>query len=88
MLGGYSPVREFYSPDYSTPVLADVPDYRPTLYWNPFVVMGKKDRKIYLSFYNNDITKNIRIIIEGCDEDGKLTRVEKIISSSVAPASP
>ncbi|MBK6380722.1 MAG: hypothetical protein IPF72_13925 [Chitinophagaceae bacterium] len=75
---GYSPVREFYSPDYSIADQTNIPDYRSTLYWNPFVVTGKNQQQITLSFYNNDITKKIKIIIEGCNENGKLTRVEKI----------
>lgn len=78
-IAGYSPVKEFYSPDYSK---ADAPtnsDLRKTLYWNPFVVTDKTNRRVMISFYNNDITKKIKIIIEGCNADGKLTRVEKII---------
>ncbi len=75
---GYSPIREFYSPDYSIVNQANIPDYRNTLYWYPFVVTGKNQRQITLSFYNNDITKKIKVIIEGCNENGKLTRVEKI----------
>jgi hypothetical protein len=54
-------------------------DYRKTLYWNPFVITDKKKRRILLPFYNNDITKKLKIILEGCNEDGKLTRVEKIL---------
>ena len=75
---GYSPIKEFYSPDYST---GDSPDndYRKTLYWNPFVITDKKHRRIFLTFYNNDITKKMKVIIEGCNEDGKLTRVEKVM---------
>ena len=76
---GYSPIREFYSPDYSVLPHADVPDYRPTLYWNPFVVFGKNNRHMVISFYNNDFTKNMKVIIEGCNEDGKLTRIEKLL---------
>jgi hypothetical protein len=75
---GYSPVKEFYSPDYSKSDQPIEPDYRTTLYWNPFVLTDKNHRRILLSFYNNDITKKLKVIIEGCNEDGKLTRVEKI----------
>ncbi len=79
LVPGYSPVREFYSPDYSMPDHSNIPDFRSTLYWNPFVITDKNNRSIILSFYNNDITKKIKIIIEGCNENGKLTRVEKIL---------
>ena len=78
-LEGYSPVKEFYSPDYSRQDQPDTADYRKTLYWNPFVGTDKNHRRIYLTFYNNDYTKRMRIIVEGCNEDGKLTRTEKII---------
>ena len=40
---------------------------------------NKKTRRILLPFFNNDITRRMKIIIEGCNEDGKLTRVEKLI---------
>jgi len=75
---GYSPVKEFYSPDYSKSDELDN-DYRKTLYWNPFVITDKTHRRILLSFYNNDITKKMKVIIEGFNEDGKLTRVEKVL---------
>ena len=78
-ISGYSPVKQFYSPDYSTNDNLYLTDLRKTLYWNPFVLTDKNHRRILLPFYNNDITKKMRIIIEGCNEDGKLTRVEKII---------
>jgi hypothetical protein len=78
-ISGYSPVKEFYSPDYSKINQMIGADYRKTLYWNPFVITDKKKRRILLPFYNNDITKKIKIIVEGCNEDGKLTRVEKIL---------
>lgn len=79
MIEGYSPVRQFYSPDYSKSDQAnDGLDYRATLYWNPFVLTSKDHRKVLLPFYNNDITKKIRVIIEGCNEEGRLTRIEKV----------
>jgi hypothetical protein len=77
-IAGYSPIKEFYSPDYSS-TNSDSSDLRKTLYWNPFVVTDKTHRRILLPFYNNDMTKRMRVIIEGCNEEGKLTRVEKII---------
>jgi hypothetical protein len=76
---GYTVQREFYSPDYSKydDGHAD-PDYRTTLYWNPYVLTDKNSRRIFYTFYNNDVTKRFRVIIEGCNEEGKLTRIEKI----------
>jgi len=78
-LAGYTAFKEFYSPDYSMPDNTNTPDYRTTLYWNPFIVTDKNNRRILLPFYNNDFTKKMKIIIEGCNENGKLTRIEKII---------
>lgn len=76
---GYTPVREFYSPDYSKieNLQNTDSDIRSTLYWNPFVFTDKDHRRIYLTFYNNDITKKYRVVIEGINTDGKLTRIEK-----------
>nr|MBA2563773.1 hypothetical protein [Chitinophagaceae bacterium] len=78
-VAGYSPVREFYSPDYAqADQSTEAGDYRTTLYWNPYVITDKTHRRILLPFYNNDITRKMKIIIEGCNAEGKLTRVEKI----------
>ncbi|HUS03798.1 MAG TPA: hypothetical protein VMY77_18790, partial [Chitinophagaceae bacterium] len=76
---GYSPVKEFYSPDYSVSTSAPEPDYRVTLFWEPFIIADKDNRKVTLTFYNNDITKKMKVTIEGCNENGQLTRVEKIL---------
>lgn len=78
-INGYSSIKEFYSPDYSKQQETVNPDYRKTLYWNPFIITGKNSRRVFLTFYNNDITKKMKVIIEGCNENGILTRVEKIL---------
>jgi len=79
ILGGYSRFKEFYSPDYEKPTDNFDPDLRTTIYWNPYVLTNKKSPKVKLEFYNNDISKKLRIILEGINGDGKLTRVEKVI---------
>lgn len=79
-LVGFSPLKEFYSPDYATTDASQITDdLRTTLYWNPFLFIGKDKRKVTVSFYNNDITKRFRVIIEGINEAGKLTRIEELI---------
>jgi hypothetical protein len=78
-IAGYSPIKEFYSPDYSKSSNDNITDYRSTLYWNPFVIFDNKIRRITIPFYNSDKCKKIRIIIEGMNEAGQLTREEKII---------
>jgi hypothetical protein len=77
-IAGYSPIKEFYSPDYEADPALDQDDYRTTLYWNPYVLTDKNNRKILITFFNNDITKRIRVVIEGMNAEGKLTRIEKI----------
>lgn len=49
-LEGYSPVREFYNPDYS--MLEPEPDYRRTLYWNPDLSTDENGEAT-VRFYNN-----------------------------------
>jgi hypothetical protein len=75
---GYTPVKQFYSPEYPSDQASTDPDIRTTLYWNPLLLTDKTHRRIYLTFYNNDVTKKFRVIIEGCNEEGKLTRAEKV----------
>jgi hypothetical protein len=78
-IAGYSPAREFYSPDYTRyDERHKEPDYRPTLLWNPFVLTDKNSRRLLFTFYNNDVTKKFRVVVEGCDDAGRLTRMEKI----------
>jgi hypothetical protein len=81
---GYSTPKEFYSPNYkdlagSSEIAAD---YRTTLYWNPSVLTDASRKKVRLEFYNNDITKAFRIVLEGVNEIGKLVRIEKVIQQA------
>lgn len=79
-IAGYSPVRQFYSPNYGTfNQENENADYRSTLYWNPMILTNQEKHIIRLQFYNNDITDSFRVILEGMSKDGKLTRVEKLI---------
>lgn len=78
-IAGYNSDKEFYSPDYSKYDERHTDgDYRSTLYWNPFILTDKNTRRQVFTFYNNDVTRKFRIVIEGCDEQGRLTRIEKI----------
>jgi hypothetical protein len=77
-LAGYSPVKQFYSPDYAVASEKDrYDDVRTTLYWNPAIYLDRNRKRIRLQFYNNDITKRYRLIMEGMSSDGKLFHVEK-----------
>src|SRR5450755_4442010 len=76
---GYNPVREFYSPDYLINPEPETDDIRTTLYWNPHVRGSKGKNKISIPFYNSDLTHRIRVIVEGLNEEGKLTHAEKMV---------
>ena len=78
ILAGYTPYKEFYSPNYKVPQTSQ-PDVRTTLYWNPFILTDKKNKTYHVEFYNNDISKKLRIILEGINGEGKLTRLEKVL---------
>ncbi|HVS97647.1 MAG TPA: hypothetical protein VHE54_14235 [Puia sp.] len=80
VLIGYSMPREFYSPNY----LEDSPanegeDLRTTLYWKPYLLTDKFTRQVNIDFFNNDITRKLRVVLEGFNEDGKLAHIEQII---------
>jgi hypothetical protein len=80
-VGGYSVTKQFYSPDYSTrSASSDVAaDYRSTLYWDPAIFTGPGRQKVKIEFYNNDISKSFRVILEGINEIGQLVRIEKVV---------
>ena len=77
---GYSPIKEFYSPDYSAADANNArADLRTTLLWKPYIITNKENNKTTISFYNNDISNRLKIVLEGMNEDGKLIHIEKII---------
>ncbi|MFC4233258.1 hypothetical protein ACFOW1_15255 [Parasediminibacterium paludis] len=78
ILAGYTPYKEFYSPNYSVNNNSQ-PDVRTTLYWNPYILTDKKNKTYKIEFYNNDISKRLRVVLEGINAEGKLTRIEKIL---------
>ncbi|MBW7951160.1 MAG: hypothetical protein H3C56_00970, partial [Chitinophagaceae bacterium] len=79
-LAGYTITREFYSPDYeNNPSLKTERDIRTTLYWNPFVLLGPKNRTVLLHFFNNDFTQKFRIDIQGMNDEGKLICIQKVV---------
>jgi hypothetical protein len=78
LIYGYSAIKEFYMPDYEKTNDTNLPDYRTTLYWNPFLILDKKNRRIKVPFYNSDNCKKIRVVIEGINKTGQFTSEEKI----------
>jgi hypothetical protein len=76
---GYSVMKEFYAPDYAVDTAAiRKQDNRITLLWAPQVIAGGNGYgKIPVSFYNNDRTKQFKVVVEGMTIDGKLLMIEK-----------
>ncbi|MBO9659707.1 MAG: hypothetical protein J7527_12875, partial [Chitinophagaceae bacterium] len=76
---GYTLIKEFYSPNYASfSQENEQRDVRSTLYWNPNIEMTSR-KPIVLTFYNNDVTKAFRVIIQGMTRDGKLAYYEEVM---------
>ncbi len=77
---GYTPIREFYSPNYASfSIRNEQRDIRTTLYWNPLLTTTPEKNQVVVSFYNNDVSGAFRVIIEGMTRDGKLAHIEQIM---------
>ncbi len=73
---GYTAIRQFYSPDYTTfKEEYSKKDLRTTLYWNPEIITAPGHNKVRLTFYNNDITESFKIVLQGMTKDGRLANV-------------
>lgn len=80
LVTGYTPVKEFYSPNYdSFDPRNDHLDIRTTLYWNPMLTQNNKKQTLSFTFYNNDVTRAFRVVIEGMSKNGLLTHYEQIL---------
>lgn len=64
--------RVFYSPDYSKnhDLLARIPDYRNTLYWNPQVKINGREN-IKLQFFTADALGSYQIEVNGITNQGQ-----------------
>jgi hypothetical protein len=81
LLPGYTPFREFYSPNYAeTEMNTSKPDLRRTLFWRSNILMDGINKKALFSFYNNDISHSFRIILEGMTTDGRLIYLNKLVN--------
>ena len=79
-VGGYTTIKQFYSPDYGTfDPKNEAEDVRSTLYWNPLILTTSEKHVIHLPFYNNDLTTSFRVVLEGIAKDGRLTHIEKVV---------
>jgi TonB-dependent Receptor Plug Domain len=71
---GFYKAHTFYLPKYSTTeAIANKPDTRSTIYWNP-ELLTDKDGNASFDFYNADGTGTYRVVVEGIDENGNLGR--------------
>lgn len=79
-IAGYSLIKEFYVPDYlSLTQDQNKTDVRSTLYWNSLIMTTPQDHEVHFKFFNNDISKSYRIILEGMNSQGQFTHIEKVI---------
>jgi hypothetical protein len=76
---GYISHKEFYSPNYAEKSQENLKDLRTTLLWNPWINLDKMHQKLKVEFYNNDVTKNFRLVLEGMDSKGKLVSIQKVL---------
>lgn len=68
---GFQVPRQFYSPKYLLDQENDkIPDYRPTLYWEPYVLF--LDGKAELDFYTSDFRSRYIVIAEGISGAGHI----------------
>jgi hypothetical protein len=73
IIGGYTPVRQFYAPNYEENPELEKEDYRNTLFWAPFVNTDSTG-VAQVSFFNSDEPGNWQVVVEGITADGKLCR--------------
>ncbi|HVW96826.1 MAG TPA: hypothetical protein VHA56_12725, partial [Mucilaginibacter sp.] len=71
---GFYKAREFYSPQYDNPhTNQKMADLRSTIYWNPDIITDK-DGKASFSYFNADGKGTYRVVVEGIDADGNISR--------------
>lgn len=69
---GYDKNILFNTPNYSLENFNNIKsDIRSVLYWNPSIET-KSDESTNIKFYNNDVTKNYRVIIIGFDKNNDI----------------
>lgn len=75
---GYQEPIQFYQPKYEVSEIKEdlrEVDERRTIYWNPFIRMGKNGEG-KISFYTADHPTSYTMIIEGVTDNGKIIRKE------------
>ena len=68
---GFYRERKFYSPKYTLENIHDeMPDYRPTLFWNPD--LGFVNGKSSIDFFTSDDIGQYLVFVEGISKNGKI----------------
>jgi hypothetical protein len=68
---GYSSYRKFYNPKYLPENnLAELPDFRTTLYWEPQAIL--KGENVAFTFFTSDQTGKYQVVVEGISESGRI----------------
>ncbi|MES2328054.1 MAG: hypothetical protein V4539_00540 [Bacteroidota bacterium] len=79
LIGGYTPVKEFYLPQNDElPVNAQA-DLQRTLYWKPNILTTGNSNKVKIIFSNNDVSHSLRIVLEGFAADGRFIHLTKLL---------
>jgi hypothetical protein len=76
---GYNLPNEFTQPDHSGKQQSLPPDYRSTLYWNPYIVTDKKNTRVKIEYYNNDVAGKQLLTLRGFNAAGELIELYKQI---------
>ena len=76
---GFSKVREFYTPVYTSEKSKQKPDYRTTLYWNP-TLKTDEENKTKISFYTSDVPSVYKVVLEGISSEGDIIHSETSFS--------
>lgn len=78
LITGYNSAREFFSPQYNPSEAAlGTTDLRTTLYWNASLPI--KNGTATIRFFNNDVSKRLKVVVCGMDASGLPVYFEKII---------
>jgi MG2 domain len=76
---GYSRADDFFKPNpVRDGILDGYEDNRLTLLWEMNLPEEEKSSTPSIRFYNNDITKQFRLVIEGITAEGKLVSMVKV----------
>lgn len=64
ILPGYYQARKFYAPQYDSPPEHYKPDFRTTIYWEPYIITDSEG-KASCSFFTSDEKTWVRMNVEG-----------------------